>query len=540
MAKSHSTTSGMAAEPGLDMQEVMNDSKQEMKDMNEQAGSGASRRGWLARAAISAVSATAAGLLVACATNEVSKNTELGAKDGVVALRVVKMDWRVLDQFIVQNLETQQVYRLSPQPTLGGDSLRFMGVLPAGRYQARSLHGQTPQELATVNVVHTLDVPLAGEQNQFEVQPAVLTNLGSLVFLPLADKRFIAPRESTPVAAREWLHYANPALEGKLQPVQEKGWLQPPAPRDAELLKQQLVYAESRALPIGPPLPDAKGAYWNVGKLGTVFELSNGLRYRAGTVQQLTALARLADDSLLVGGEEGYVAVSTPDRRSWRLQPSPASKAAVALLATQAPDGTVYLVSRTPNGVVVHAADTNAVTWNWREVRRLPHGSEGRPPLAVNAGERIVVYTAGPDTLSSLDLRTGQWEAHPVQGRVQTLRGWPDGLVLAVGFSRSFEVTADFGRTWQQLDQFGNSTLPEFVSPTRGYVAAVPFGSARTAPTLFKTTDSGKTWTNVGSAPPGVNSVQGTLVYDRVAQRLGYEVASGKIAWSSDEGKSWQ
>jgi photosystem II stability/assembly factor-like uncharacterized protein len=212
----------------------------------------------------------------------------------------------------------------------------------------------------------------------------------------------------------------------------------------------------------------------------------------------------------------------------------------VALLAAQAPDGTVYLVSRTPQDVVVHAADPNAVTWNWREVRRLPHDAEGRPPLAVSAGERVVVYTASPDILSSLDLRSGRWEAHPAQRRVETLRGWPQhGLVLAVSFSRSFTATADFGRTWQGLDQFGNSTLPEFSSATQGYVAAVPFRSGRTGPTLYKTTDAGKTWTSVGSAPPGVSWLGGALVYDRVVQRLGYQVASGKMVWSQDEGKSW-
>jgi hypothetical protein len=452
------------------------------------------------------------------------------------------MDGRVLDRFIVQNLDTQQEYKLHPQPALGGKSLRFMGVLPAGRYQARSLYGETTEELPTLKVVHKLGVPLDGEHNRFEVQPAGLTNLGSLVFVPLADKRFIAPRESTPVAAREWLRYANPVLEAKLKPGQEMGWLQPPPARQAALLEQQLAYAESRALPVGPPVPDAKGTYWDEGQLGTVFELASGARYRVGTVQQLTALARLADERLLVGGEEGYVAVSTPDRRTWRQQPSPASKAAVALLAAQAPDGTVYLVSRTPQGVVVHAADPNAATWNWREVRRLPHDETGRPPLAVSAGERIVIYTVGPgpDTLSSLDLRSGQWEAHPALGRVLTLRGWPHGLVFAVGFQSSFTTTADFGRTWQQIDHVVNGSLPEFSSATQGYVAGFPFGSSRNGPVLFKTADAGKTWTRVGSAPPDVNGVAGTLVYDRVAQRLGYQAASGKMLWSQDEGKSWQ
>jgi len=526
----------MAESPDLEMNEKMN-------KMNAQAGSGATRRGWAARAATYAIAATAAGLLAACATTAISKDTELGAGDGVVTLRVVKMmDGRVLDRFIVQNLDTQQEYKLHPQPALGGKSLRFMGVLPAGRYQARSLYGETTEELPTLKVVHKLGVPLDGEHNRFEVQPAGLTNLGSLVFVPLADKRFIAPRESTPVAAREWLRYANPVLEAKLKPGQEMGWLQPPPARQAALLEQQLAYAESRALPVGPPVPDAKGTYWDEGQLGTVFELASGARYRVGTVQQLTALARLADERLLVGGEEGYVAVSTPDRRTWRQRPSPASKAAVALLAAQAPDGTVYLVSRTPQGVVVHAADPNAATWNWREVRRLPHDETGRPPLAVSAGERIVIYTVGPgpDTLSSLDLRSGQWEAHPALGRVLTLRGWPHGLVFAVGFQSSFTTTADFGRTWQQIDHVVNGSLPEFSSATQGYVAGFPFGSSRNGPVLFKTADAGKTWTRLGSAPPDVNGVAGTLVYDRVAQRLGYQAASGKMLWSQDEGKSWQ
>src|SRR4051812_19663551 len=111
MAQSPSTTSGIAEGPDLDMRE-------KMYTMNETAASGETRRGWLARMAGCALSATAAGLLAACATTQISKDTELGAGDGVVTLRVVKMDWRVLDQFIVQNLETQQVYKLHPQPAL--------------------------------------------------------------------------------------------------------------------------------------------------------------------------------------------------------------------------------------------------------------------------------------------------------------------------------------------------------------------------------------------------------------------------------------
>lgn len=492
--------------------------------------------------------------LTGCASTRVSENSELRANEGVVTIRVVNLYNRTLKHLAIRNLDTQQVYELVPQAPLGGDSYRFTGIVPAGRYEAKELFGQDTQDLGIVQYKHTLKAPLDRPANRFDLAAGGLANLGSIVFTPVQDNRFVAPREETPVAAREWLRYANPALAAKLEAGRETGWLTSVPAEEKELGKRQIEYGQSQVLPREFPVFDDKGMPWSVGKLGSVFDLVRGARYQTDTVNQLTSMALLADGRLIVAGEEGYIAVSAADRKSWRQIPGPASKAAVGVLVTQAPDGTVYLVSRTPIGVAVHAAEPDRLVW--REVRRIERdavtstsagalvafASFGRArPVAGATSERLVVYTPDPELLSSLDFRTGSWEAYKPESRIVLMRAFADGLVYTENAAPAASATADYGKSWFEVDRFFNASLPVFVSRSEGYVLASPFNNIKAKPALHKTVDSGKTWIPVGTVPRGVMWWgTGHLMYDRISRRLGYQKPTGTVVWTQDEGQSWR
>jgi hypothetical protein len=199
----------------------------------------------------------------------------------------------------------------------------------------------------------------------------------------------------------------------------------------------------------------------------------------------------------------------------------------------------VYLASRTPLGAVVHAADPQAATWSWREVRRIERDtlaatSEGAvvafrsmgqaDPRAVVTRERLVIYTPDPEWLSSMDLRTGAWEQNKTESRVIRLRG-----------------ASDYGKSWFEVDKYLSTTLPVFTSKTEAYVLASPFTSWKGAPALYKTVDAGKTWKIAGALPPNMDRFWGgVLIFDPSVRRLGYQTPAGAVTWTRDDGASWR
>lgn len=173
-------------------------------------------------------------------------------------MRVVNLHERSLKYVKIQNVETLEEVILVPQATLGGDSYRFTGIVAAGHYKTKEIHGSDVDDFGVVRIHHSLKLPMDQDAaNRFDVASGQLTNLGSVVVTPVQGERFVAPREGTPVAALEWLQYANPGLAAKLDPKRELGWLEPVSGAVKELNRQQISYAQTKAVATTVPLVDS-------------------------------------------------------------------------------------------------------------------------------------------------------------------------------------------------------------------------------------------------------------------------------------------
>jgi photosystem II stability/assembly factor-like uncharacterized protein len=501
------------------------------------------------------LSALLIAALGGCATpSAIGGSSSLGDNQGVVTLRIVSLHGTSLQVLQIRNLETQEIVKLVPRAGLGGGSYRFTGIVPAGRYRTLNVYGRDQYG----STIFTIDVPLDERANKFEVQSGHLTNLGTIVFAPtesarfvgpreltreLTSGRFVAPREPTPVAAREWLEFANPKLAASLNPSRELGWSEAPSAEEREINQRRIQYAQSTIA--AAALPDSLA----VGKLGVVFESRGGEsnRYQLGTVNQILSAVRLTDGRLLAVGEEGYMAVSSPDRKTWRELPAPGSRASVGYLVTQAADRTVYLATGTPRGAVVYSADPDTLAW--KELRRFERSAPASGvaswfgqyhPAAVVTRDRLVVYTPDPELLSSYDFSTKTWEAYRPSTSVARIMATADGLIFVRSATSSDWSTLDYGKSWSRLENFVLATMPLFTDRSTAYVLAKPFEVLK-GPSfgLFKSTDGAKTWTRIGGAPDGGDAF-GRLAYDRGTQRLAYQFPGGRLAWTSDEGKSWR
>lgn len=483
------------------------------------------------------------------------ESSRLGAGQGVVTLRIVSLHERTLRKLTLVNEQTQQEVSLAPLPSLGGDSYRFTGVVAAGTYRTKQVEGSDIVNEAWGTMSYSLTAPLSAPENLFNVAASQLTNLGTMVIVPLpgTGSRFIALREGTPVAAREWLTAVNPELAASLDMTRELSWSMPiNDPKSTD----KLLYAEERAVPSTKPVLDANGSLWQGGKLGLVAELTSWgakRKHHTGTVQQILAVTPLADGRLLAAGEEGYVAVSNEERRGWREVPAPVSKASTAMLVAQQSAGEVVLVTRTPRGVAVYSA--NPKDFAWKELRRIERDSASGTaggavvafaslgqarPFAVMTRERLVVYTPDPELLSSFNFRDRNWEQHKPTTSAVDMAASADGLVYVRNAVPSTWATNDFGKNWWKIESDGLQLPPVFSNGLTGYKISKPLMTWKAEPPAFrKTTDGGKNWTATGTMPPNF-SWAGRLMHDDKRRRLGYMQPSGAMVWTEDEGKTWK
>jgi photosystem II stability/assembly factor-like uncharacterized protein len=513
-------------------------------------------------------------LLCGCATQyAVGGSSKPSAREGVVSLRIVSLFGGTLRRLTLENLDNQQEVWLAPQLPLGGDSYRFTGIVPVGRYRTKVLTGQ---DLSGTQVL-TLTIPLDNESNTFEVKGSQLTNLKTIVIAPMGaatdaattnlarlldamahvsrtTRSFVAPRDDSPVAAREWLAYVNPKLAASINAAGELAWSQPRSEPQQAAERAMVAMAQAGATPSRVEIVDADGRGWAGGKLGLVAELREGKvinRWHTGTVNQILAAAALPDGRLVAVGEEAYVAVSSADRKTWQTTPVPDARAAVGSFVALGPDGRVYLLMRTPGGATVYASDPARI--EWKEQRRIESPDPAAPefvsdrtplfkprPVAVITKQRLAIYTPETDELSSYDFAKKSWEKFETPSGFNRIDAeFAGGIIVGDGGRASKYATADYGKTWWKPEGFTYSGMPMFIDRQTGYLLASDYSALSVNPwTLRKTSDGGKTWQALAAEPP--KSDGGRLMYDGDQKRLGYTYRDGRRVWLDDDGKTWR
>lgn len=508
---------------------------------------GAVSRRWFARAAPVAML-----VLAGCATTQstdVDRGTVLQGNEGVVVLRVARLGQLDVRKITVQSATGDQKYTMSPVHYGQADSVTFVGRFPAGRYQ--------PVEMFATEAMSSLVSPLEKLTGKFDVEGGRITDLGTMIHVSLGETgtptsniygrsakvRFVLPFDPSPVPAEQLLAARFPAVAGTVSGRSALGWVAGTVPAQPE---QMLPLVRTMADVAGRPALPGAGRAISGGRLGTVVERradGSTVRRHTGAVQQVTSVLVLRDGRWLAGGEEGFLAVSDSAGQRWQRIPG-IEPGEVALHLAEGPDGTLYLVTMGDGASTVYASPAQAIAFKplrrIASTRQQEDGFVGGPrqfDSAVSTSDRLVVHTA-PETLTSLDFRTGQWETQKTpRAFVLGMTASPDGLVVGVNASMWLTATTDYGRTWNRLESWVNTTQPAFVDRNRGYVISADLGMTPRHK-LRRTDDGGRTWTAVGDADmPGY---PGQPMWIDADGRTLHVVAHGRLMTSTDSGRSWR
>lgn len=527
-------------------------------------------RGWFS---VLGIGIATASLLSACAVpTAVTAESELQPNEGLVALRVIDAGEVPIQRFTVVADGTGQEFPLRAVRFGQDTTMTYVGRLPAGRYRPGTLTGSV-QFNALRSVGRT--VPLEKLTGKFDVEPRRVTDLGTMVFTDIDDKRSDERTSRTPngvettwVRSFELLLDPMPvptdalikarfpllakAVDGKSALNWVPGTVPPSAPRKVDVARQRTALYGYRAFIRGGDM------LWG-GQLGVISRFpqgsSVGHRVTTSALHAIVAVIELKDGHWLAGGEEGYLAVSADAGATWRQLPSVGSEAVVIHLS-QAPDGRLFMVADLDREAVVYAASPESL--DWQVIRRLPSNREqgalmpevgaAAPFLfdyAAASPDKLVVFTR-PARLNVLDLRSGQWDTHETPGAfIRNIELTPDGYLVGMIGPTAVYGSLDYGKTWTKLEGWANTTQPHFFDRQRGVIVSATVGLAGLGPAKVRfTQDGGKTWQDGAGVPPPYGMWSWPWLQPLWSDPAGttlYWLKDAKyLAVSQDQGKNWR
>ncbi|WP_157359865.1 sialidase family protein [Caldimonas brevitalea] len=479
---------------------------------------------------------------------------------GVIVLRFINLG-DVPIHSVTVSTDDGDAFNLPAHRLAHSSSRVVWGVITPGTYRLTALNGYKAALTGLESGSGPVTVAIAKQSGTFVVEAGRTTQLDTLVVQPKPESATPDPNalyhvyiDPTPAPADALLK-ARPELTEPWGGKAYLGWTPGSIPAAS---RGNLNSARARLTAAVSPL--MVGDRFLAGQqLGVVMEQrADGTvrRYSTGTLGQIDVLCDIGDNRLLAGGEEGFVGLSEDGGVTWRRLSGPAGREHVALLA-RGSNGKLYMVTRDWNVTHVYESDARPVQWRpirqiesngapsvRKDARRLPTPIEDR---AVMTRDRLVVHTQ-PAVLSSLDLRTGQWEVTKTPHYfVEGLVGTPDGYVVGIGAmgEARYHVygTTDYGRTWTSVDSFHSMGLPIFVDKQRGYLLAADFSLTSSAlhrrpNRMRRTEDGGKSWVTIGPDQTGWDFMQALKVSPD--GKILYSVKDGRVVTSRDEGKSWR
>ena len=496
-------------------------------------------------------------LATGCANpTAVSRETNFQPNEGVAVMRVVNISGMKVWRIEVTSEASKETFSFAATHFGQTGSTTFVGRLPAGRYQPSKLFGSEG--------LWNIQAPLEKLTGKFDVEASRITDLATMIYLPHENRtalhaeqgatngrgnsQFSLPLDPTPVPTEQLLALRFPAIAAAVKGRSSLGWVEGTVPRQPAKL---LELVSRHAAMTGTPVFLGEGRSVAAGQLGTIVDRGaarDSWAHRiTGVVHQLEAIIRLKDGRWMVGGEEGYLAVADTLQARWNRLPG-LGHDEVVLNLFQGPDGSIYMVTMNDSGSTVYQTAPEA--FNWKVIRRI-EGDRSKMNFqlrmslrhsAAMSKDRLVIHTL-PDTITSLDFLSGQWEKHETpRPFISGIKITPDGYltgILNTGFRYGSD---DHGKTWHRQEVWAIASLSDYSERGKGMMIAANLGLTKGKYFVRRTEDSGKSWSAVHEVENGADWIDMPLwidPLDKSGKNL-YAMRFGRIYNSTDMGATWK
>lgn len=489
---------------------------------------------------------------VGCATpTAVSRESTFQPNEGAAVMRVVNISGMKVWRIEVTAEATKEQFTFAATQFGQTGSTTFVGRLPAGRYQPSKLFGSEG--------LWNIEAPLEKLTGKFDVEASRVTDLGTMIYLPdlntvqetgtrQAKLQFSLPLDPTPVPTEQLLALRFPSIAVAVKGRSSLGWVEGTVPRQPARLLEQV---SRHAAMTGTPVFLGEGRSVAAGQLGTIVDRGaarHSWTYRnTGVVHQLEAIIRLKDGRWLVGGEEGYLAMADTLQARWNRLPGLGLDEVVVNLL-QGPDGSIYMVTMNDAGSIVYQSAPDTISWkvirriegdrskmNFQTPMRLRHS-------AAMSKERLVIHTL-PDTLTSLNFRTGKWESHETPRPLGSgIKVTPDGYLTGI-VNASFRYDSDdYGKTWRRQESWLIASLSDYSERNKGMMISATRGMTIGKYLVRKTEDGGQTWSAIHEVENERDWIDMPFWIDPVDKsgKNLYAMRFGRIYNSTDMGVTWK
>jgi len=493
------------------------------------------------------------------------KAVQLAAGDGMLAVKVainrqqVNRYFKKFHTLVVWNADRQQEFVLVDRSDSSATHSYFAGSLPPGTYAIRAIKSEVDN--AQVEGWYRPDVK--ERFPGFTVAAGRLTDLGSIAFIrahdPPGTGRHAWGQVDAPYDQAAELRQFAPALAATLAAQPALGW---DADARLQTLRKTLDDMRSLSMQANAPARLADGTMLFGEAFGRI-----AVRTPAGAWQTVQTPAALpiraihaaSDGTLLAGSDEGILMIRRAAGAGWDQLALPVDDGSVIDIGPLPGTDELLVVLQTRDrflGLSTSRASPGTGTWTERfsRPRQLFRASGADAQgLVVRSGDSLVFASgsllARQETLTwDSKLRSWKPAALDTDGVPYYWTVLADGsLVRFEGIpltgGRFFNMSSDGGAHWEKRAKLPFRWGPlVFVSDQTGYVVCTAgppdferVGNVDFTPSLWRTDDTGRTWTQVNGLP----AFPRRLVDLGQPGHLGYASDDGRFFSSTDGGKHW-
>lgn len=505
-------------------------------------------------------------MVAGCATGPLPMSSHVESikpTEGVMLVKLISVQpisfmnpkWRSIK---IKNKQTDEVIELADVSSPFGTYSLFLKSLPAGQYEisgfdaagaAPAMFGIIP---ALIILAMTSDSSSTGSQPAtFTVKPGELTNLGMIVSALPETKEDTMKLAVISDSLAQSSAFGDLDVEAadRIRKMPVRAWDKPADPAASEKALG-LVKSYARVISTMDASTDNRVAIGS--QLGMVHvRNTNGswASMSVGTLDTITYVRFLDNGRIFAASDTGKYFVSTSEGNKWQQLGLGNSGYRIAAMEPLGTAGYAFLAP--PITMSIHQPFQPKVFFKQKlesedkakELVTLDGWSAvGKLPMFYN-GEELLVYLNHPGISRTADVHrihavTHEKKRDNVPYWATDLYRIPDGgLVLERmnGMSIYNSFSSDNGKTWVHNESSGPLST-RFIDSKNGYgVTKLSTNWADITVTLSKTTDGGKTWTDVGT-PFGMSGLMPLRI---VGNRI-FIFTSTKLLSTADEGKTWQ